>query len=138
MDHDEKPKKPLTTLFRNNPETPEGKYLVIRRDGTVVEWPSFVLGARDEDAETCLQVYGLLKLMTPDQKGVFLDELADRCNAARSDPHAQNISFYDSVMDFAEEWHLYRMDHGDGDPLMGAHRKDDPETIAKMKKGRSA
>lgn len=42
-------KKPLTGLFRDNPETPEGKYLVKRRDGTVVEWPSFVLGARDLD-----------------------------------------------------------------------------------------
>lgn len=30
-------KQPLTGLVRDNPKTPEGKYLVKRRDGTVVE-----------------------------------------------------------------------------------------------------
>ena len=50
-------KKPLTGLFRDNPATPEGKYLVKRRDGTVVEWPSFVLGARDPHAAAALRAY---------------------------------------------------------------------------------
>jgi hypothetical protein len=29
----------LTGLFRDDAATPEGKYLVKRRDGSVVEWP---------------------------------------------------------------------------------------------------
>jgi len=40
---DEKPL--IHGLWRDDPATPEGKYLVKRRDGTVVEWPSFTLGA---------------------------------------------------------------------------------------------
>jgi hypothetical protein len=43
----EETKKPLTGLWRRNPETPEGKYLVKRRDGSVVEWPNLVMGARE-------------------------------------------------------------------------------------------
>lgn len=39
---EQKPK--LKGLVRDNPETPEGKYLVKRRDGTVPPWPHFVLG----------------------------------------------------------------------------------------------
>lgn len=42
--------KPLTGLWRRNPETPEGKYLVKRRDGSVVEWPNLVMGAKDPAA----------------------------------------------------------------------------------------
>lgn len=37
----------MAGLFSNQPATKEGKYLVQRRDGTVPDWPWFVLGARD-------------------------------------------------------------------------------------------
>ncbi|HXI43902.1 MAG TPA: hypothetical protein VNH83_28225 [Bryobacteraceae bacterium] len=43
-------RKPNAGLWRKNPETPEGKYLVKRRDGSVVDWPNFVLGAKDPAA----------------------------------------------------------------------------------------
>lgn len=135
MSESEKPV--LTRLFRDNPETPEGKYLVKRRDGTVVEWPSFVLGARDEDAEVCFRIYGLLKLMPPDQREGFLEDISDQLAASRSDPNAQNVEYFDSVMANADKWAKYRREHGEGDPLMGRHRKDDPATIEEMRKGMS-
>lgn len=50
-------KKPMKGLYRDNPKTPEGKYLVKRRDGTVPEWPSFVLGAKDPMAPAALLAY---------------------------------------------------------------------------------
>lgn len=131
-------KQKLTCLFRHNPATPEGKYLVKRRDGTVFECPSFVLGARDEDAELCLRIYGLLKLMPPDQREGFIEDMHDQFAASRADPDAQNVGYFDSVMAFADLWDEYRKQHGDGDPLMGRHRQDDPATLAEMRKGMSA
>ncbi len=38
----------------------------------------------------------------------------------------------------ADHYDAYRTAHGDGDPGMGRHRKDDPATIAEMRKGWSA
>lgn len=131
-------KKPLTGLFCDNPVTPEGKYHVRRRDGTTVEWPSFVLGARDEDAEICFRIYGLLKLMPPEERAGFIEDMFDQFAASRSDPNAQNVGFFDSVMANADLWAMYRAEHGDGDPLMGPHRKDDPATIEEMRRGKSA
>lgn len=49
--------KPLTGLWRRNPDTSEGKYLVKRRDGSVVEWPNLVMGARDEAATAGIRAY---------------------------------------------------------------------------------
>lgn len=49
--------KPLAGLWRKNPETPEGKYLIKRRDGTVPEWPSLVLGAKDPAAPAAINAY---------------------------------------------------------------------------------
>lgn len=105
----------LTGLFRDHPDTPEGKYLVKRRDGTVVEWPSFVLGARDPHAEVALRAY------------------ADSVEKAGADP-----GWVASLRDWADAFARYRKDHGDGDPGAGPHRKDDPDTVAEMRKGMSA
>lgn len=116
-------KKPLTTTFRDNPETPEGKYLVKRRDGTVVEWPSFVLGARDPIAEYALRCYAEEVLRT-----VWEDEE----HAAKLGLTAE---FADSLMKTADAWAKYREEHGTGDPGMGRHRVDDPATVAEMRKG---
>jgi hypothetical protein len=114
-------KKPLTGLFRDNPETPEGKYLVKRRDGTVVEWPSFVLGARDPIAAVALRAYA--------------DEAERRMNAGDA---TITPGWVAALRRFADRWDAYRASHGDGDPGMGPHRKDDPATIAEMRKGMSA
>lgn len=119
-------KKPLTTLFRNNHETPEGKYLVKRRDGTVVEWPNFVLGAKDPIAAIALQAYAneVARIIKeePDkakQLGLTREFCLDLCNEVY-------------------KWNVYRTEHGTGDPGMGRHRKDDPATIAEMRKGRAS
>lgn len=109
-------KKKLASLFRNSPETPEGKYLVKRRDGTVVEWPSFVLGGRDPHAEAALRAY------------------ADSCE---NDPNMSK-EFIEDLRKFADEFARYRTEHGEGDPGMGRHRKDDPATLAEMRLGMSA
>lgn len=109
-------KQPLTGLFRDNPLTPEGKYLVKRRDGTVVEWPNFVLGARDPYASVALRAYAA---------------------SIATDPTC-NMGFYQRLLRLADEFDAYRAAHGAGDPTMGPHRQDDPATIAEMRKGMSA
>jgi len=106
----EKPQ--LTGLFRDDPATAEGKYLVQRRDGTTVEWPSFVIGARDPHAPAALREYAR-----------NLDSMADPANDA----------FVDRVMRLADEFDAYRAEHGDGDPTRGRHRKDDPDTVRVMR-----
>ena len=110
-----KESKPLTGLWRDNPETPEGKYLVQRRDGTVVEWPNFVLGAKDPAAPAALRAY------------------ADA--AAKL---GMNALYVAGVRALADDFEQYCQHHGQGDPDRGRHRKDDPATIAKMRTGKSA
>jgi hypothetical protein len=105
----------LSALVRDDPKTSEGKYLVKRRDGTVPEWPSFVLGGADPHAEVALRAY------------------ADSVEKAGGNP-----GWIASIRRLADEYRSWRAEHGDGDPGMGIHRKDDPVTVAEMKKGRSA
>lgn len=110
----EKPK--LAGLVRDDPATSEGKYLVKRRDGTVVEWPNFVLGARDPHAPFALRAYALSISNDPDVHPDFPKRL----------------------FQLADEFEAYRAAHGNGDPTRGLHRKDDPATVAEMRKGGSA
>lgn len=105
-----KPK--LTGLFRDNPATPEGKYLVKRRDGSVVEWPSFVLGARDPHALADLRAYAASISQDPDV-----------------DP-----GFPKRLIQLADQLEVYRQSHGCGDPTRGKHRQDDPATIEEMRR----
>lgn len=107
--------KPITGLWRHNSDTPEGKYLVKRRDGSVVEWPNFLLGARDPAAPFALLAYA---------------------NAAER--LGMNDKFVNDVRDLAEEFTRYCAKHGEGDPDKGRHRQDDPKTVAEMTRGRSA
>jgi len=44
-------------IWAKTDEFSEGKYLVVRRDGTVPEWPHFVLGAFDPCAGRALRAY---------------------------------------------------------------------------------
>lgn len=114
MTKEEKPK--LAGLMRDDPASPEGKYLVKRRDGTVVEWPSFVLGARDPHAAVALRAYA---------------------DSIEKDPDV-HPDFPARLRRLADEFDAYRAIHGEGDPTRGRHRKDDPATIAEMRKGMSA
>lgn len=107
--------KPLAGLWRNNPETPEGKYLVVRRDGTIVEWPNFVIGAKDPAAPAALRAYA---------------------NNARA--LGMNEQYVNDVLALARQFETFRLMHGEGDPDRGRHRNDDPDTVKKMKRGGSA
>lgn len=109
-------KKPLTAIFRHSVETREGKYLVRRRDGTIPEWPWFVLGARDPMVPWTLRFYAVL--------GFVMGQL--------------KWGYACSLWQFAREMREYRRTHGNGDPGMGRHRVDDPATIAEMRKGGGA
>jgi hypothetical protein len=108
--------KPLAGgLWRDNPTTPEGKYLVVRRDGTIPDWPSFTLGARDPCAPAALRAY------------------AKKAEILGLDP-----AYVQSVLQLATEFNRYRENHGEGDPDRGKHRPDDLATVAKMRQGKSA
>lgn len=117
----------LTGLFRDRPDTPEGKYLVKRRDGSVPTWPSFVLGGADPYAAVALRAYA--------------DAVEDEIRAlgeVEARDRGLTLEWVAALRRLAEEFTRYRMIHGEGDPGMGPHRKDDPATVEEMKKGRSA
>lgn len=116
-------KPALTGLFCDNPETPEGKYLVTRRDGTDVEWPSFILGARDPIAEVALR-----KGYAAEVKRLLEEEPEVAKQLCLS------WAFYEGVLRRADFFAEIRAKAGTGDPGAGKHRKDDPETVARMRK----
>lgn len=99
-------------LWRNNPEFPGCKYLVLRRDGTIPEWPLLVLGAGDEAAAHALTAY------------------AHKAAELGWDPE-----YVADIHALAEEFHQWRATHGDGDPDAPRHRQDNPEIIKLMTKG---
>jgi hypothetical protein len=108
-------------------QTPEGKYLVKRRDGTVPPWPHFVLGGADPIAAVALRAYAreVLRLIQEEPEKATQMGLTE--------------AFGNRVLAFANEaFDRWREEHGEGDPGMGPHRIDDPSTIAEMKKGYSA
>lgn len=89
----------------------EGKFLVVRRDGTVPHWPHFVLGARDPLAPIVLRAYA----EAARQNG-FLDP-----------------EYADSILELADDFERYRETHGEGDPDAPPHRTDHPEVIRAMR-----
>lgn len=89
------------------------KYLVVRRDGTVPEWPVFVLGARDPWAPSALRAYAL----AAKEAGV-------------------DAEYTLSLVDLADAFDRYRSENGAGDPEAGPHRKDDPSVAQVMRDGR--
>lgn len=105
----------MSGLWRKRPETPEGKYLVKRRDGSVPEWPYFVIGAKDPAAPATLMHY------------------ADEAERWGFDPQ-----YVADVRTMAGEFNDYRVAHGDGNPDGEPHRHDDPATVAEMAKGGGA
>ena len=102
----------MSGLYRNNPQTPEGKYLVKRRDGTKPEWPFFVLGGRDPAAIRALGAY------------------ADAAEDLGYDPE-----YVRDVRRLAADFSRYLGKHGSGDPDAppDENRVEDPETVAEMR-----
>lgn len=88
------------------------KFLAVRRDGTVPDWPYLVIGARDPAAPAALRAY------------------ADEAERLGMDQEYVN-----DIRGQAGDFDRYRREHGDGDPDAPAHRPDDPETVARIKAG---
>lgn len=91
----------------------EGKYLVVRRDGTVPAWPHFVLGARDLFSPIALRAYA---------------DAIDRNPNVGIDPE-----YSKSIRELANDFERYRAEYGSGDPDAPPHRADNSEIIAVMK-----
>lgn len=102
-------------LWRNDPKTPEGKYLVQRRDGSVPDWPWFVLGARDPAALPALEAY------------------ADAAERAGLDS-----VYVADIRRMRDEWLVFQMERGISNPDAPPERQDDLATVAKMPVGGSA
>lgn len=102
----------MAGLWRYNEETKGGKYLVLRRDGTVPEWPYMVLGAKDPAVPFALRAYA--------------DEAARR----GFDP-----VYVADIRRMADEFYAFRAEHGEGDPDAPKHRHDDPTVVKRMLNG---
>ena len=102
----------MARLFRNQEGFAGGKYLVQRRDGTVPDWPYFVIGAADPCAPAALRAY-----------------------AAAAEENGLDPEYIADIRLLAYEFEEYFIGHPHGDPDAPRHRQDDPEIIAKMKKG---
>lgn len=98
----------MAGLWRDDPATPEGKYpIILRRDGTVLDTPYFVIALRDPCAPAAFTAY------------------AERAAALGLDP-----AFVQAMYDLASEAERVRDAIGPGDPDAPRHRADDPRIIA--------
>jgi hypothetical protein len=91
-------------------EVRDGKFLVVRRDGSIPCWPHFVLGARDPAAPVALEAY------------------AFACERMGLDPE-----YVKSLRELAKDFEAYRTFEGNGDADAGPHRKDDPAVVEVMR-----
>ena len=87
-----------------------GKYLVLRRDGSIPEWPNFVLGAKDPAAPVALRAY-----------------------ADQAEKLGLDSSYVNDIRILADEFEAYRLTEGEGDPDAPPHRTDDPEIAETLK-----
>jgi hypothetical protein len=100
-------------LWRNDEGTARlNKFLVLRRDGTLPEWPYFVLGARDPAAPAALRIYA---------------HEARRCGL--------DEAYVEDVFALADEFQAYHEARGPGDPDAAPHRPDDPTVLAALRDG---
>lgn len=97
-------------IWAKTKEFSEGKFLVVRRDGSIPHWPHFVLGARDPFAATALRAY------------------ANAAERGKADPE-----YVASIRELANDFAAYRSQEGNGDPDAPPHRKDAPTVIAAMR-----
>lgn len=105
----------MARLWKKNPDTPGGKYLVQRRDGTVPRWPFFVIAASDPAAPAAITAY------------------ADAAERLGMDPE-----YVADLRNLSIEFEAWRADNGAGDPDAPRHREDDPDVVAKMIEGRGS
>lgn len=95
-------------------EVRKGKYLVVRRDGTVPVWANFVIGAYDPCAAPAMRAYG---------------------EAARAQGYAPD--FVASCFELADQFERTAASEearAKADPDAPPHRKDLPEVLAMMRR----
>ena len=104
-------------LWRNREDTKGGKYLVMRRDGSVPTWPLLVLGGRDPAAPAALKAY------------------ADECARLGFDPQ-----YVRDVRELCVEFVRYARDHAQSDPTEPPPKDlvEDPHVVELMKGARGA
>ena len=100
----------MMKIWAKTKEFFEGKFLVVRRDGSVPHWPHFVLGARDPAAPIALRAY------------------AAACHRLGYD-----AEYVQTLNELAEDFERYRAEQGDGDPDAPPHRIDNPFVILAMR-----
>jgi len=88
------------------------KYHVVRRDGTVPDWPFLVIGARDPNAPAALRAY-----------------------ADEAEHNGYDSEWIADIRGQADDFERYRREFGDSDPDAPLHRTDDPETVSRIKAG---
>ncbi len=100
-------------LWAKTKEFFEGKYLVVRRDGTIPHWPHFVIGGDDPCGPSALRSYA---------------------NAAEE--RGYDPDFVSSIYDMANEWEERHQTVGTGkaDPDAAPHRQDDAIVIRMMRR----
>lgn len=98
-------------IWQHSTTHPEGKFLVVRRDGTLPAWPHFVLGARDPAAPCALYAY-----------------------AACAETLGMDQEYVTSIRALAGEFTDYRKASGNGDPDAQPHRVDDALIIEAMRR----
>lgn len=97
-------------IWQKTKEFAEGKFLVLRRDGTVFPKPHFVLGARDPAAPKALQAY-----------------------AAAARDHGLDPEYCASVDELAADFEKVRLADGTGDPDAPPHRTDNHLVLQMMR-----
>lgn len=106
-------------IWAKTEEFSEGKYLVVRRDGTIPPWPHFVIGGYDPAAAAGLRAY-----------------------AAEARRLGMDPAFCDSIMELADDFTELSGERASTAALMGVkgadpdappHRKDNPAVIAMMR-----
>lgn len=104
----------MSKVWRYTDTHSEGKYLVVRRDGTIPAWPHFVLSASDIATPETLRAYARI-----------------------ADAHRYDPEYVASVIKLADDFQAYRLSHPHGalvsDPDAGPHRIDDPMIIRAMR-----
>jgi hypothetical protein len=81
-------------IWAKTEEFSEGKYLVVRRDGTVPEWPHFVLGGFDPCAAPALRTYAAVARAGGYDKAycASIEELADDFERLAETERARKIA----------------------------------------------
>lgn len=102
----------MARLWRNTDDTREGKYLVLRRDGTVPEAPYFVMMATDPAAPQALLSY-----------------------ARAAAQESMDPDYCQDIIQLAHDFEAWRERNGAGDPDAPRHREDAPWVIELMKQG---